>query len=303
MKIVVTNNQDFTEEQKSRLESLGDVKYFDNAPQSEEEYLERISGADIVCSGTAGLKDAYRQVKDKYVTVSFVSVAFVDLDVLTQNDVKISNAPGVNRHAVAEWVMYSMLLLMRQFNDALNRTESYRQNGAFPPLTKGLADRNLTILGKGKVGSQVGKLADTFGMNVRYFKRGDDLSDSVSNADIVVDTLSSNESTHGLLGREFFASMKRGSYFVSITRSEIMDEDALIEVLDQGHLSGAALDCGGILVGDTEDSYYKKLLDHPKIFVTPHISYSSEMSAKVGNDIMIDNVSAWVAGKPQNVLN
>jgi phosphoglycerate dehydrogenase-like enzyme len=303
MKIVATNNQDFTEEQKKRLNSLGDVTYFDTAPKNGEEYLQRISGADIICSGTGGLKDAYHQMKDVYVTVSFVSVAFVDLDVLKRNNVKISNAPGANRHAVSEWVVYAMLLLMRQFNDALNRTETYRQNGAFPPLTKGLADCNLTILGKGNVGSQVGKLAEAFGVNVRYFKRGDDLFESVSDADIVVDTLSSNQSTYKLLGSDFFASMKKDSCFVSITRSEIMDEDALIDAIDRGHLSGAASDCGDIMVGDTDDPYYKKLLQHPKIFVSPHISYSSEMSAKVGNDIMIDNVEAWIAGRPQNVLN
>lgn len=303
MKIVVTNNQDFTEEQKRQLNSLGDVTYFDDAPESGEEYLRRIDGADIICSGAAGLGDAYPSIKNVYITVSFVSVAFVELEVLKQNNVKISNAPAANRYAVAEWVIYSMLLLMRQFDDAFHRTESYRKNGAFPPLTKGLAGRNVTILGKGNVGSQVGRLAEVFDMNVRYFRRGDDLLDSVSDADIVVDTLSSNDSTYKLLGAEFFASMKKDSCFVSVTRSEIMDEDALIDAIDQGHLSGAALDCGGITVGDTEDPYYKKLFQHPKIFATPHISYSSEMSAKIGNDIMINNVEAWIAGNPQNVLN
>lgn len=302
MKIVVTNNQDLTEDQKKRLNSLGEVTYYDSLPDGNE-YLKRVEGADVICSGTAGLKDAYSQLKNVYITVSFVSTAFVDNEVLKSNNVTLSNAPGANKHAVAEWVIFMMLLMMRQFDDALNRDNTYRENGALPPLTSGLADRSATILGYGNIGRQVGKLAESFGMSVSYFKRGDDLNHSVKNADIVVNTLSSNELTQKLLNKYFFGSMKRGSCFVDITRSEIVDEDAMIDALDEGRLSRVATDCGGIPVGDTDDPYYQKLLSHPKIFVTPHISYSTEKSAITGNDIMIDNVAAWVAGNPQNVVS
>ena len=97
--------------------------------------------------------------------------------------------------------------------------------------------------------------------------------------------------------------MKSGSSFISVTRSDILDEDALLESLDNKHLDRACLDCGGILVGDTDDPYYQKLLAHPRVFVTPHIAYRTEMSSKMGNDIMIDNVEAWIKRAPQNVLN
>lgn len=302
MKIVVTNNQDFTEDQKRRLESLGEVTYYDSFP-TVDEYLERVKDADVICSGTAGLKDAYSQLKNVYITVSFVSTAFVDAEVLKSNNVTLSNAPGANKHAVAEWVIFMMLLMMRQFNEALNRSETYRHDGALPPLMKGLADRNITILGSGNIGRQVGKLAESFDMNVGYFRRGDDLNDSVKNADVIVNTLSSNESTQKILNEDFFRSIKQGSYFIDITRSEIVDEDAMLVALDEGRLHSVATDCGGIPVGDTDDPYYQKLLNHPKIFVTPHISYSTEKSAKTGNDIMIDNVEAWIAGNPQNVVS
>jgi hypothetical protein len=77
-KIVVTNNHNFTTEQKKRLDSLGDVTYYDALSNNAEEYLEWVKGADIICSGTDGLRDAYPRLKDVYVTVGFVSVAFVD---------------------------------------------------------------------------------------------------------------------------------------------------------------------------------------------------------------------------------
>jgi len=300
-KIVVTNNQDFTDEQRQRLDALGDVTHYDSLP-SGEEYLERIKGADIICSGTAGLQDVYAQLKDVYITVSFISVAFVDVNVLKKNNVTISNAPGANRYAVSEWIIGMMIMMSRQLDTFLNHTESLRKDGKLPPLTPGLAMKSVTILGKGQIGTRVGEAAQSLGMTVDYFKRGDDLYDSVKNADYVVNTLSSNESTKGLLNTQFFAAMKEESRFVDVTRSEIVDADAMLTALDENRLAGVASDCGGILVGDTDDPLYQKLLKHPKVYVTPHVSYNTPLSMKLGNDIMIDNVEAFIAGKPIHIV-
>jgi glycerate dehydrogenase len=199
--------------------------------------------------------------------------------------------------------MWMVILAMRRFDEVLNRKETMRENGSLPPMQKGLAGNNITILGNGNVGRRVGKLAETFDMNVTIFKRGDDLYGSVKNADVVVDTLSENYSTKKILDQKFFSAMKKGGSFISVTRANILDEDALISALDNGDLGRAFLDCASVLVGDTEDSYYQKLLKHPNIFVTPHIAYSSEMSSRMGNDVMIDNVEAWINGAPQNILN
>ena len=238
-----------------------------------------------------------------YVTVGFVNVAFVDLEILTKNNVKISNAPGVNRHAVSEWITWMLLLIQRKFNGYLNRKETYRENGGLPPVNVGLTYKNITILGNVNIGRQVARVAKAFDMNVIIFKRGDDLHNSVKDADIVIDTLSSNQSTQNLLDVKFFAAMKQGSSFVSASSSEIYDVYALLKALDEGKLHKAALDLGDILVGDTDDELYKKLLKHPKILVTPHIAYTSKMSFKLGMDVMIDNVEGWIKGEPQNVLN
>ncbi len=303
MKIVVTNNQDMSPEQKARLESLGDVTWYDSLPRSGGEYFQRVKDADIICSGTSGLKDAYAQLRDVYVTVGFVSTAFVDSELMRKNGVQLSNSPGINRHAVSEWVVAMMLLISRNLLDAVNRDETYRKDGALPPLTYGLAGRNLTIIGKGNVGQRVGEIAESFDMNVNYFTRGDDLHACVKDADIAVDALSENASTENILDDAFFASMKKGAIFITVSRSAVVDEDALIRYLNNGHLAGAATDCGGILVGDTNDELYKKMRAHPKIVATPHIAYNTAMSMKLGNDVMIDNVEAYINGTPQNLVN
>lgn len=303
VKIVVTNNQAFTPEQKQRLDKLGDVTYHNSLPKDGKEYLERVKGAEIICSGAAGLKDAYPELKNVYVTVGFVSVAFVDLNVLKNNGVTISNAPGANRYAVSEWVIGMMIIMSRNLDFFLNQTESLRKDGNLPMLTSGLARKTLTILGGGNIGMRVGEVARSLGMKVSYFRRGDDLYNSVKNADFVVDTLSSNPSTKNLLNSKFFSSMKDGSYFVTVTGPSIIDEDIMLKALDDGKLAGVATDCGRILVGDTEDPNYQKFLKHPKVYVTPHTSYNTALSMEIGSDIMIDNVEAWIKGEPQNILN
>ncbi len=302
-KIVVTNDQKMSETQTARLNSLGEVTYYHELPSSAEEYLGRVKGADIICSGTAGLKDAYDQLSDVYITVAFVSVAFLDLDVLKKNNVIVSTAPGANKYAVSEWIIGMMIHMTRGFAMFINRKESLRKDGNLPPILEGLAGKNLTVLGKGNIGSRVGEVAEALGMKVRYFTRETDLHNSVKDADFVVDTLSSNPSSQGLLNANFFNAMKTGSYFVTVTAQGIVDEDALLAALDNETLAGAATDCGKILVGDTDDPSYQKFLNHPKAFVTPHISYNTQLSMKTGVDIMIDNVEAYINGTPQNVAS
>lgn len=302
-KIIVVYDKDLNIEQKQRLEKLGDVTFYNTLPESGEEYLQRVTGADVICSSATGLQDVYSNLRDTFVTVSFVSVAFLDLELMAANNVKVANSPGINRHAVTEWIIYMALESTRRFSEFINQTKDLRANGTLPDPEMGLTDRQVTILGHGNVANQTGRVLEALDAKVSYFKRGEDLYDSVAEADIVVDTLSSNTETEKLLNGKFFASMKKGAVFISVARGEITDEDALINALDSGHLSHAFTDCGATLGADTSDAYYKKLLAHPKITVTPHIAFNTEMSMKMGNDVMVDNVEAWLNGNPQNLLN
>jgi phosphoglycerate dehydrogenase-like enzyme len=301
-KIVATNSSDLTAAQRRRLTQLGDVTFYDNFTESADEYIDRIKGADIVCSGTAGLKQAYSRLGNVYITLPFVSAAFLDFSVLKKNGVQLSNAPGVNKEAVSEWIVWMMLSIAREFTDFLNSTKNYRKNGNLPHLTAGLSDKNVTILGNGNIGKTVAGIVEKLDMQVTVFKKGDDLFECIKNADYVVDVLSTNQTTRGLLDAKFFEEMKEGASFITVTREEIVDYDSLISNLDSEHLYFAAADCGGALVGDTSDALYKRLKNHPRIFATPHISYGSEKSISAGNDVMIDNVEQWIAGKPQNLL-
>ncbi len=120
---------------------------------------------------------------------------------------------------------------------------------------------------------------------------------------MVIDALGLNDTTKGLLDKKFFNSLKKGSFFITVTSQKIYDSKAMLSALDKGILAGAATDAGGILPGDTDDPYYKKLLKHPKVLVTPHISFQSDVTVKVAGDMMIENIEAYLKGKPINVVN
>jgi phosphoglycerate dehydrogenase-like enzyme len=67
-------------------------------------------------------------------------------------------------------------------------------------------------------------------------------------------------------------------------------------------LLGAAIDPGDISVGDTNSPTYQKLIAHPKILATPHIAFNTDVSAKIANDMMIENIKAWLDENPANLL-
>jgi len=189
--------------------------------------------------------------------------------------------------------------LIRRFPFYINNN-SLSKN--LPPIENSLKDKKIIILGKWHIGSRVGKICKILDMEVVYYKRWDNLLESTRNVDIIINTLSTNKTTKGLLNENFFLSLKTWSYFITVTWKSIYDTNAIIKSLNQGVLFGAAIDAWGIKVGDVNDSYYQKLLKHPKIFVTPHIAYNTWDTKRVANDIMIDNVQAWLDKKPINLI-
>jgi len=299
-RIVVTQLMQFSSEHKQRLDKLGDVTYYDDLAASPDDWLQRCKDADVICTGKYGFKEKWSQLHDVFVSLPFVGVGFLDPAVLKANNMTVSNSPGCNRYAVSEWVVGMVITTFRRLHELTN-VDALPTNQP-PQPTQGLAFKNATILGKGNVGTRVGEVLAALNMNVTYFKRGDDLATCVKDADVVIDTLSLNPSTVGLLGKEFFMSFKRGAAFVTVTSSKIVDVEAMLSALDDGQLGYVANDAGGIMMGNTDDPLYRKLLAHPKVLVTPHISYNTDVTHKISNDMMIDNVKAYLAGEPVNVL-
>lgn len=298
MKIVVTQDLGLNKEERERLNKLGEVKYFEDLPKSPEEWVERCNGAEIICSGKFGLTQKYQELKNVYFSLPFVMTGFFDLEKLKERKIKVSNCPGCNKEAVSEWIIAMILNLLRDLPNWINKKESDK----IPKETKGLFGKNIVILGSGNIGSRVGKICEELEMDVAYFRKGDNLINSIKDADIVVNTLGYNEGTVGFLNRDFFNSFKKGSYFITVTSSKVYDVEAMINALDSGVLAGVANDCGSIQVGDTYDPFYVRLANHPKILATPHIAYNTDTTDRKASKMMIDNIEAFIKNEPINLI-
>lgn len=299
-KIVVAENLGLYPDQIERLKKLGDVKFYDALSETYDEWLDRVSDADIICTGIFGLKQKIYELKNKFISVPFVGTGWLDPAKLKENRIIVARSPGCNRHAVSEWIIGMMINLFRKLPEHINTLNMDVKEG--PPRTMGLYGKNVCILGKGNIGSRVGIICEALQMNVTYFKRGDNLKESTKDADVVINCMSQNITTEGLLNREFFFSLKKGAFFITVTGTSIYGIEAVIEALNRDILYGAAIDIGNIQMGDINDPTYKKLRSHPTIYATPHIAYNTDVTVRNCNDMMIDNIDAWLKGKPINLV-
>ena len=298
-KIVVTQGIDLYPEQKERLKVLGEVKIYNDLAKTPEEWLNRCKDFDIICTGKFGLQQKIYELKNVFISLPFVGVGWLDKEKLEKRNIKVAYSPGCNKDAVSEWIIGMMINLLREFPRYINIKNLPEH--ILPKRTLGLTGKKVCVLGAGNIGSRVGKICESFGMEVIFFLRGNNLLQSVKDADIVINCLSQNPTTLKLLDDKFFSELKDGSYFISVTSPTIYDLEALLSRLGK-NIAGAAIDAADAQIGNTNDPFYKKLLQNDIVLATPHIAFNTDVTARVANDIMINNIEAYLEGKQINLL-
>jgi phosphoglycerate dehydrogenase-like enzyme len=296
MRIHVVETIAFTPAQKARLEKLGEVRYFEGVPDANE-FVERSTGADILAVDFSPIDEAIPKMVPgvKLISLPFTGVGWIPLDVATQKGIKIANAPGYSTESVAEFGIGLMVSLVR-------RIYLYAQSNVSTDMTISLYDKNITVLGAGRIGNHVAKITQAMGMNVKLWKRGENILSAIQEADVVYLALPFSPETKGLLGKKEFSAMKKGSFFVTTSHNQIYDHEELLHALEN-NLAGAALDAEGTNVGDYNSSVYQKFGKHPKVLVTPHVAFKTDHAINKGRDMLIDNIEAFVKGKPINLVN
>lgn len=282
--------------QKKRLSKLGKVKYFPS-PSSLNELLEKAKTADVLYSDGAFLLESLQKLKNIFVTYAYVELGLFNSDELKKNGVVIANSQGGNRASIIEWVMFMVLDLFRKFSPTIRAKKNFPVE-----LQETLVDKNVLIVGKGSIGSIIAIPCKAFGMNVDFFKRGDSLRKKSSKADLIINALNCNSSSKNLLDEKFFMSLKKGVYYLTFVRPFTYELDGLLKAIDKGIVAGAAIDCDPENFGDTTNKFYRKALSNPKVLVTPHIAFSTKQAIVNGGEIAIQNIEAFAAGKPKNVL-
>jgi len=293
---VVTLGANLTENQKERLNSLGEASFLPS-PTTAEDFLKQVEGADVIYSDGSFLLESLPKLKNVFVTYPYVELGVFNSDELKKNGVSVANSQGGNRASIIEWVMFMSLSLFRKFTPMVRATENFPVE-----LQQSLNGKNVLIVGKGSIGTKIAIPCEAFGMNVSFFERGDDLKSKSADADLIINSLNCNSTSKNLLNEDFFMSLKKGSYFVSFVRPYTYDIDGLIKSINSDIVAGAGIDCDPEKFGDTTNEFYQKALSNPKILVTPHIAFSTKQAIAGGAEIAVQNIEVFVAGKPQNIL-
>jgi phosphoglycerate dehydrogenase-like enzyme len=234
------------------------------------------------------------------------------------SDVTVTTSRGAgNTLAMAEYALTAILHLAKGFHRAsVDRDAGQFDVRAYRPLL--IEGKTACVVGAGGIGLEVGRLAASLGMRVvgtrRQPRPGEplpagfselggpgDLDRLLPESDFVVICCQWTPETTRLFNRERFAAMKPDSVLVNVARGEIVDEGALAEALERGHLRGAALD---VYVGEFEHSPPPRLWSDPRVVITPHTSQFADADRHRSIEVFCENLRAYLDGRPlRNVID
>jgi len=247
---------------------------------SEDEVAELVA-TDVIAI-LAGLEPLTDRVLSKAKSLRVIArcgtgLDSVDLQAASRLGIDVFNTPDAPTQAVAELTIAHMLNSLRH----ISTTDSNMRSGKWTPTMGSLlATKTVGLIGVGRIGSAVAKLAQAFGARVIGFDPVVSSHNSVellsldevlNQSDIVSLHVPINDQTHHIVNASAISRMKPGSIVVNVSRGGLIDESALHDALKSQHLSGAALDCF------EDEPYSGPLLQLPGVHVTAHMgSYARE---------------------------
>ena len=220
----------------------------------------------------------------------------VDLDFAQDRGVPVFNAPFSNTRSVAELVIAETIFLMRGIP---RRNATAHRGGWIKTATASFEVRGkvLGIVGYGHIGTQVGLLAEAFGMQVFFYdietklalgnaKPVGSLDSLLEMADVVTLHVPETPQTNGMIGAAQLARMKPGGRLINASRGSVVDIDALVEVLKSEHLSGAAIDVFPKEPKGAGDEFQSPLRGFDNVLLTPHVGGSTEEAQQnIGTEV------------------
>lgn len=261
------------------LQSIAEVRFNPHARDlSTSELVEAAQGCDalIAYRQTPGPESLFSALPQLAAFLRCaVDIRTVDVPAASRHGVLVTQASPGYVPAVAEWIIAVMVDLGRGITRYARGYQSGQPVAAF--MGRELRGSTLGVIGYGQIGQYLGELALAFGMNVlatalrpiveKPRLRQVGLPQLLAHADFVVCLAPANPQTENMLDAQAFAAMRPGAFFINAARGELVDDAALLQALDSGHLAGCALD-----VGRAPDQMPAPgLARHPLVLATPHI--------------------------------
>jgi glycerate dehydrogenase len=304
----------------SDLAHCGELSVFDRSTTAEIEH--RAANADILITNKAPIPGTLIEALPdlKFISVLATGYNIVDVAAAAARKIPVSNAANYGTDTVAQYVMGMMLELCLHIGEhgssvaQGNWTSSVDWTYWHKPLIE-LRGKTLGIVGFGRIGRRVAELATAFGMRVILNTRthraeapfesnfesnfeSKSLNELFSEADFISLHCGLTPDNMGMVNRGLLQSMKCSAFLINTARGALINETDLAQELNAGTLAGAALD----VLSTEPPSADNPLLYASNCIITPHIAWAALAARQRIMQITVDNVRAFLAGKPINTV-
>ncbi|HLA85314.1 MAG TPA: D-2-hydroxyacid dehydrogenase [Thermoguttaceae bacterium] len=297
------------------VQSLGTCEIYDRTPA--EQTVERAAGADAVLTNKVAFDGPIleRIPALKYIGVLATGYDIIDVDAARRRGVAVTNVPSYSTQSVVQMVFAHLLNFTQQVGHHAEAVRRGRwttcEDFCFwdSPLFE-LDGRTLGIVGFGRIGRAVARVARALGMKVlahdaaapRDLDEGVeavDLETLFRRSDVVSLHCPLSAETHKLVNAERLGWMKPTAWLINTSRGPVVDETALAEALNAGRIAGAGLD---VLSAEPPGA------DHPLLTakncrITPHVAWATVEARRRLMQVAVDNLRAFLDGRPRNVVN
>ena len=285
---------------------------------SREDLIEKAKGADAILSVLTEKIDGevMESAGEQLKIVANYAVGYNNIDVeeAKKKNIMVTNTPGVLTESVAEHAIAFLFSIAERIVEAdkFMRAGKYKAWGPKMLLGADIQGKTLGIIGLGRIGTAVAqRMQDGFDVKIVYYdlKRNEELEekfgmkykeldDLLKESDFVsIHTALTDETKH-LINAEKLALMKSSAYLINTARGPIVDETALIEVLKEKKIAGAALD-----VFENEPELTPGLVDLDNVVLTPHIASATEGTRNKMSEMAAKNIIAALDGEtPPNLV-
>lgn len=209
----------------------------------------------------------------------------------------VANTPDVLNAAVAELCVGTLLALLRRLPQADRYVREGRWKTANFPLATSLAGKHVGIVGMGRIGKEIARRLETFGVALAYHGRTDqglawryeaDLAALARAVDILIVVAPGGPGTRHLVGAPVLDALGPAGYLVNVARGSLVDERALLAALEAGTIAGAALD-----VFEGEPDIDPRFLALDNVMLTPHLGSATRETRAAMAQLMLDNVRTY----------
>lgn len=300
------------------MAALGELTVYDRTSHTDEVVAERIGDAELVITNKTPVSRAAMDAcpNVRYIGVLATGYNIVDVAAATEKDIVVTNIPTYGTNAVGQFAIALLLELCHHVGHHSTAVREGRWESCPDwcfwdyPLIE-LAGKTMGIIGYGRIGQATGRIAQALGMKVLAYDtcqhpevvtetcRYAELDEVLRRSDVIALHCPLFKETEGLINRESIARMKDGVFILNNSRGPLIVEEDLAEALNSGKVAGAGLD----VVSTEPIRGDNPLLKAKNCIITPHISWAPKESRQRLMDIAVENVKAFLTGRPVNVVN